>query len=305
MSAVIGLGTAALGRPEYITLHREVAADLGVDRYDRDRLEAHAHAVLDAAWDAGVRHLDTARSYGSGEAFVGSWLAAHPGRRAELRVGSKWGYTYVADFTPGAEEHEVKDHGVDTFERQWAETQQTLGQPDLYLVHSLTTDSPALADGVLLDRLRDLAAIGVRVGLSTSGADQSVALRRALALSDSPFSTVQATWNVLETSVGGLLAEAHDAGWLVVVKEAMANGRLAGPDSPLAGAAAEAGVGPDALALAAVRRQPFVDVVLSGASSVAQLHANLAASSYDGPVPDVVAEDPGSYWATRSALAWS
>lgn len=289
MSAVLGLGTAALGRPEYLNLHRDLDAELGADRYDRDRLEEHAHEVLDAAWDAGLRHLDTARSYGAGEEFVGSWLAAHPGRREELVVGSKWGYTYVAGFTPGAREHETKDHGVATFERQWRETLSALGgPPDLYLVHSLTSDSPALDSPALLDRLRELAAGGVRVGLSTSGPDQGEVLRRALSLADSPFSTVQSTWNLLEPSAAPALAEAHAAGWSVVVKEALANGRLADRDAD---------------ALAAALAQPWADVVLSGASSVAQLRANLRALEV-GAAPDPAPEPPSDYWSHRRAMAW-
>lgn len=39
------------------------------------------------------------------------------------------------------------------------------------------------------------------------------------------FDCVQATWNLLEQSAGGALAEARQAGMDVIVKEAMANGR--------------------------------------------------------------------------------
>ena len=77
----------------------------------------------------------------------------------------------------------MKDHSLATFERQWPETLQALGgTPDFYLVHSLTTDSPALDDPKLLDRLRELADSGVRVGLSTSGPHQAETLRKALKL---------------------------------------------------------------------------------------------------------------------------
>lgn len=290
----LGLGTAALGRPEYINLHTQVADDLGESRFDREVLERHAHRVLEAAWTAGIRHFDTARSYGAGEAFLGSWLAAHPGRRDEIRLGSKWGYTYVADFRPGADVHETKDHTLETFERQWAETLEALGgPPDLYLVHSLTSDSPALDDRALLARLAELRSEGVRVGLSTSGPDQGDVLLRALSLPDCPFTTVQSTWNVLETSVEPALARAHDAGYLVVVKEALANGRLAESDDQAT------------QALAAAMALPYVDVVLSGASSVEQLHANLAAASYEGEAFDLPPESPEDYWATRKSLSWS
>ena len=44
-------------------------------------MRAHAHAVLDAACDAGVRYFDAARSYGLAEEFLGSWLT-----RARVRT---------------------------------------------------------------------------------------------------------------------------------------------------------------------------------------------------------------------------
>ena len=85
-------------------------------------LESQAHAVLDEAWTLGIRHFDVARSYGLAERFLGSWLARNPGRRGGLTIGSKWGYTYVADWQVDVEMHEVKDHSLATFERQWPET---------------------------------------------------------------------------------------------------------------------------------------------------------------------------------------
>ena len=48
----VGLGMAALGRPAYINIGRD--QDLGGDR-SRGEIERRTHAVLDAAWDSGVR----------------------------------------------------------------------------------------------------------------------------------------------------------------------------------------------------------------------------------------------------------
>jgi aryl-alcohol dehydrogenase-like predicted oxidoreductase len=99
----------------------------------------------------------------------------------------------------------------------------------------------------------------------------------------------------------------------VIVKEAVANGRLTahGSPPPLAAAvAAELGVGLDALAIAAVLWQPWADVVLSGASSPAMLESNLAALRI--PPDDALqerlrdlAEPAKSYWSARSRLAWN
>ncbi|GAA1062070.1 aldo/keto reductase [Agromyces bracchium] len=307
--APLGLGLAALGRPAYITAGRD--ASLGDDR-SVDAMRSRAHAMLDAAWERGIRFIDAARSYGRAEEFLGSWLAAHPERRADLAIESKWGYAYVGDWRMDADVHERKEHSLAMLERQWPETLAALGgPPDRYLVHSLTPESPALADEALLDRLRELAASGVAVGISTSGPHQADALDAARTLPDSPFGTVQATWNLLEPSAGPALARAHDAGWFVVVKEAVANGRLtpAGDETDAAALAAADGQGLDALAIGTARAQPWADVVLSGAMTPEQLDANLASRA---PATDAavlaalaaLAEQPEAYWAARSARTW-
>jgi aryl-alcohol dehydrogenase-like predicted oxidoreductase len=299
MTSQIGLGLAALGRPGYINLGHD--QDLPPGREVED-LRRRTHELLDLAWQAGVRYFDAARSYGLAEVFLGEWLT--PERRNQLTIGSKWGYTYVADWRDDADTHEVKDHSLATFERQWPETLRALGgPPDFYLIHSLTTDSPALGDKKLLDRLSELADSGVRVGLSTSGPRQAETLRKALDLG-APFSAVQSTWNVLETSVGPALAEAHDAGWFVVVKEAVANGRLTSKagETPFNEFAKQHGVAPDSLAIGAAAAQPWADVVLSGATTADQLESNLGHRSV-GPLIEFV-EEPYEYWSERSALPW-
>ncbi len=309
-TAPLGLGLAALGRPAYVNVGH--GDDVGHGP-DVATLESQAHAVLDEAWTLGIRHFDVARSYGLAERFLGSWLARNPGRRGGLTIGSKWGYTYVADWQVDVEVHEVKDHSLATFERQWPETLEELGTPpDVYLVHSLTADSPALDDAALLARLGELAESGVRVGLSTSGATQADVLRRALALTDGPFSAVQSTWNLLEPSAGEALAEAAARGWHVAVKESVANGRLtdrASVSPALARVADLHGVGVDAVAVAAACAMP-VSVVLVGASTVDQLRSNVAAQDVVLSAAELealagLAEEPASYWSRRSDLPWT
>ena len=288
----IGLGLAALGRPGYINVGH--ADDVGGDR-SVEGMRDRAHEVLDVAVALGITYVDAARSYGRAEAFLSSWSPAAP-----VTIGSKWGYTYTADWRVDAEVHEVKDHSLATFRRQRAETDALLGDRlSLYQVHSATLDSGILDDEEVLDALR---AEPVTVGLSVSGPGQSETIRRALAIPDSPFRCVQATWNVLEPSAGPALAEAHDAGWGVIVKEALANGRLtARGDRPLVGPASS-----DALAIAAVLAQPFVDVVLSGAATAAHLRSNTRAIDVDpADVPTVTPEDSTDYWSRRSALDWT
>ena len=69
--ARLGLGLAALGRPGYLNLGH--GAQLGGDR-SVAALRARTHEVLDAAYAAGIRDFDAARSYGRAEEFLGEWL---------------------------------------------------------------------------------------------------------------------------------------------------------------------------------------------------------------------------------------
>ena len=226
----LGLGLAAIGRPAYINSGRD--RDLPGER-SRDELRARAHELLDAAYALGIRYVDTARSYGDAEQFLGSWLDDR--QPDDVVVASKWGYEYVGDWRMDVETHEVKHHDLATFERQLAESLALLGDRlRLYQVHSLTPDSPLLTDRPLLDRLAALRDSGIEIGVSTSGPRQGDAVERALALSVGGarlVTSVQSTWNLLEPSAGPALAAAHEAGCRVVVKEAVANGRLAGPEA--------------------------------------------------------------------------
>lgn len=301
----VGLGLAAVGRPAYITSGRD--ADLP----DRSvaGLRARSWSLLDAAYAAGVRYVDAARSYGLAEEFLAGWLAerGHP----DVVVGSKWGYRYAGGWRLDAPRHEVKEHSLAMFTAQLAQTRALLGgRLALYQVHSLTRESGLFTDTPLLAALSRLRAAGTRIGLSTSGPHQAEALRRALALTvdgQPLFTAAQVTWNLLEPSAGPAAAEAAEAGWAVLVKEAVANGRLTaagGPPAPLTALAAARGVTQDAVAMAAALAQPWASVVLSGAVTGAQLAQNLAALTV-GPLPDLgLAEDPGAYWAQRSARPW-
>lgn len=310
-TARIGLGLAAVGRPGYINLGRE--EDLPADR-SVDALRERTHELLDAAYAQGVRYFDAARSYGRSEEFLADWLRDRPGVD-DVVVGSKWGYTYTADWRTDAEAHEVKDHGLATYERQRAETAELLGDRlDLYQIHSVTPDSPALTDKELHAALAEAAAGGLSIGFSTSGPAQADAIRAALAVTvdgEPLFRTVQSTYNVLETSAGPALAEAHDAGLTVIVKEGMANGRLAEPHAPdaLRAVADETGLGCDAVALALVLRQPWAGVVLSGAATANQLASNLHAAVVDLGDDQLqrlaaLAETPRAYWERRGQLPW-
>lgn len=276
--ARLGLGTAALGRPGYLNLGH--GAELGEDR-SVEALRARTHEVLDFAYEAGIRDFDTARSYGRGEAFLGEWLRS---RNPEgVTISSKWGYVYTANWEVAADPPEVKHHDVDTFKRQLEETREHLGDwLDLYQIHSATRDSGVLSNDAVLSAMVEA---GVPLGLSVSGTSQAETIDAAVQLGI--FTAVQATWNLHERAAGDALAR---SGLKVIVKEGLANGRLAARD---------------AQALAVALAQPWADVVLSGAASIDVLRSNLKALETEPVDEPGLAEDSEAYWALRSSLAWN
>jgi len=316
----LGLGLAALGRPGYMTLHH--ADDLGSDRSVATMRE-HAHAVLDAAWEAGIRYFDTARSYGRGEEFLASWMEARGIPPGAAVVGSKWGYTYTAGWRADAEVHEVKEHSATVLRRQYDESRAILGgRLDLYQIHSATLETGVLDDPEVVDILARHRDAGLCVGLSVTGPRQADTVRRALEVERGGrkvFGAVQATWNLLEPSAGEALREAREAGMGVIVKEALANGRLTGRNRDPAYAAKLArlreeaerlGTTVDALALAAALARPWADVVLSGAATAGHLRSNAGALAvrWDGEAEEKLAglaEAPETFWSERGRLPWT
>jgi aryl-alcohol dehydrogenase-like predicted oxidoreductase len=316
----LGIGLASLGRPGYINLGH--ADDLEHD-YSLAAMQARAHVMLDAAYLSGIRYFDAARSYGRAEEFLGNWLRARNFPPSQIAVGSKWGYTYTAGWQVEAQAHEVKEHSLAVLQRQWHESQATLGQYlNLYQIHSATLESGVLQNVEVLTELARLKREGVLIGLTVSGPHQREVIDLALTVTVDGirvFDCVQATWNLLETSAGAALQTAHQAGLGIIIKEALANGRLtqrnqasdfASQLALLGQAAQQLNTTVDGLALAFVLAQPWVDVVLSGAAKVEHLLSNVAALKVT--IPDELmarlsglAEPPDAYWRYRSSLAWN
>lgn len=309
----LGLGLAALGRPGYINLghaHDLQSVDLTV-------MEKQAHLVLDVAYEKGIRYFDAARSYGKAETFLANWLETK--QPSDVVVGSKWGYTYTADWQVQADKHEVKEHSKENLEQQVAESTALLGNYlNLYQIHSATLDSGVLENDEVLSKLSELKQTGLKIGLSLSGVKQAETLEKALRIEQNGsrlFDTVQATYNLLETSAGKMLGAAHKEGMGIIIKEALANGRLTERNTSsdfadklfrLQRYAEHYSTTLDAFALAFVLQQPWADVVLSGATTFEQLASNIKALEV-APLLDVedFSESPETYWRVRSRLAWN
>ena len=315
----VGLGLAALGRPGYINLDRTM--DFHAQERSVEMMKTRAFAVLDAAFAAGVRYYDCARSYGLSEVFLRDWLVARSVSPEEVVIGSKWGYRYTADWqvdVPGGEAHEVKDHSLEHLLSQSAETWDILGKSGhlrLLQIHSATLESGVLDDDEVMQWMERIRSVyGWRLGLSVSGVAQDQTIRKAIKMGI--FDTVQATFNIFEQSAGSALLAAHEGGMEVIIKEGMANGRVLDPEKApaLVAAAKQLGCSADALALAAIINMPFKPLVLSGAVTQAQLEDNYKAVEVaealrgTDEIEKVMASSciPAEfYWAERSELPWN
>lgn len=308
----LGLGMAALGRPGYINLGHDEDYSKGKSK---EQMEARAHEMISFAQELGINYFDTARGYGLGEHFLESAYL-----KIDDVVGSKWGYKYTADWKTDAQKHEVKDLSVDHFLTQLEESRSILkSKLKIYHIHSATIESGVLDDKILLNKLWMLRDAGVIVGLSVSGARQTDTIEKALSITGEKgrlFESIQATFNLLETSCAQVLKKAKNCGVGVIVKEGVANGRLTNRDKVLSKNASLKAIcdkyqcSLDALALAFVLEQDWVDVVLSGASTMNQLQSNCKAleikfNDEDERILEQFSESPEDYWNTRSQLKWN
>ena len=315
----IGLGLAALGRPGYINL--EHGTDLK-SNYEVQSMQLNTLKMLDLAYSNGIRYFDAARSYGKAELFLSEWIKSKDDKE-HLTVGSKWGYTYTADWKVKTEKHEVKEHSIEVLNRQWFESKELLSDRlNIYQIHSATLDSGVLENKDVVKKLWELRFTGTVIGLTLSGVNQTTTLQKALSIkrdNDFLFQSVQATWNILERSTTDVLVEASQAGFGVIIKEAVANGRLTNKNDEtsffnkkeqLKRIAKKYNVGIDAIAIAYILQQPWVSTVLSGAVTNEQLESNLKALKVKFGMRELnilnsMVEIPEKYWKTRSELEWN
>src|SRR5262249_21668454 len=141
------------------------------------------------------------------------------------------------------------------------------------------------------------------VGLTLTGEGSRATLERALTTRTQGmrvFDVVQATFNVLEPSLGDALDAARRAGLRVIAKEVFANGRLTPANTRAEDArlsvvlgelAAQSGMSVDQLALAWVLSHGFIDLALSGAATAAQVRSH--ADALDRSLPPGVMEELG------------
>lgn len=307
----IGLGLAALGRPEYINIRTDNSIDKSEEAFKQNTFN-----VLDFAYQKGIRYFDTAPSYGKGEAFLQEWNNSK--KHTDAILGTKWGYTYVANWQLGYQgKHEIKEHSLDKLNEQWQVSINLLPELKIYQVHSATFDSGILKNRDALNKLHSIKTqFGLLIGITTSGANQKDIIAEALKIeiNNQPlFDSFQVTYNVLEQSTLSILKTLKQLNKTIIIKEALANGRVFNTNkhsTQLKTVSNKYNVGIDALALRFVIDSLEPDYVLSGASNTEQLEQNLKALNFkltpeEANNLSTLKSTPEDYWSERNKLEWN
>ena len=114
--------------------------------FGRGESEQEAFAIMDAAWDAGIRWFDTADAYGGGrsESAIGAWIRA-TGNRPRLTTKT---------YNPM---DAGQDHGLapDRILRQIETSLERLGvdRVDMYLAHEFDPQTPYAESAGAFERL--------------------------------------------------------------------------------------------------------------------------------------------------------
>jgi aryl-alcohol dehydrogenase-like predicted oxidoreductase len=262
---------------------------LGTNNFGR-RLDLEgARAVVDAAIDAGVTHIDTADIYGGGESerFLGEILS---GRRERVFVATKFGMGEGGNGSP-----EYVRRAIDA-----SLARLRTDHVDLFYYHRPDGVTPIAETVTAMQELVDEGKVR-HVGISNVSADQ---LRDAVAAA--PVAAVQNEYNLLvrdaerdvlplcrELDVGfvpyfplagGILTGKYRRGE-PMPKGTRQEGRHIGDDTfdrleALERFAAERGHTLLELAIAGLASDPGVLSVIAGAMSAEQVRANAAAGAW-------------------------
>jgi aryl-alcohol dehydrogenase-like predicted oxidoreductase len=313
----LGLGTAAMGRPQYINI-RQAAKE---EAFNLQSFKRRGMQVLDEAFEKGVRYFDTAPGYGMAEQLLGEWIQQK--KPEGIEVATKWGYTSLANFDPAAVQHEEKVHSLNKLNAQWRQSQELLPFLTTYQIHSATFNTGVLDNEGVLHRLAALKAQhNLRIGITTSGANQLEVMKHALRVEvegTQLFEAFQVTYNILDQSIAQIFDDPLLRDQRIIIKEALANGRIFPNDTfphyqPLYTSlqllASKYEVGVDAIALRFCIDSIPAFKVLSGAAEKAHLIQNLKTDQFKLTEAEIAAlrqhQIPtASYWQERSHLAWN
>ncbi len=304
---------------------------LGTMTFGAQADEAASFAILDRAWDAGVRFLDTADVYpvpmlrstiGQTERMVGRWLKQR-GRRAEAVLATK------AYFPLGAMPHQrgtSRRHLIEACEGSLRRLETD--RVDLYLCHGWDPTVPVEETLRALEDLRSSGKVLYTAISNVRSAEVAQSLLQAQQLGVAGFAGLQPRYNLLyREAEESLLPMAERFGLGVMVYNPLAGGLLSGKyrsdGEPTEGrftlgdtgetyrtrywneanlnaaraageAAAGHGLHPVTAAIAWTLGGPGISAVIIGASRPGQLDASLAGA--DAALPEPLRELLDGLW---------
>lgn len=312
----IGLGTAAIGRPQYINIKKEDS-----EIFNKTKFKQQGIHVLETAYNKGIRYFDTAPGYGMAQEILLEWLNTKKDKSIE--VATKWGYSYVANFDPNAIIHEVKDHSLQKLLSQWEKSKELMPNLTTYQIHSATFETGVLDNEEVLYKLAELKDhFQLKIGITTSGSNQVEILKKSLDITVNGtqlFDAFQVTYNMLDQSLLNIAEEMNANGKRIIIKEALANGRIFRNKNyanynplynTLEALATKYKVGVDAIALRFCIDTVNPFMVLSGASAAFQISENLKANQFEIEKQDIdllksFKVAPNDYWNERKKLSWN
>ena len=312
----LGLGTAALGRPQYINVRQNNSID-----HDLETFRKHSFQVLEDAYNSGIRYFDSAPGYGLAEGLVFEWLKTKNDNTIE--IATKWGYTYTANFDTNATIHEIKEHSLSKLNEQWDFSKQLLPYLKVYQIHSATLETGVLENDEVLEQLAFFKKThNLKIGLTTTGTNQVEVIKKALKVlidGEQLFDLFQVTYNFLDQSLKEISKDLINKNKSIIIKEAMANGRVFRNEryphynemySVLDDLSKKHKVGIDAISLKYCEQTVPKSIVLSGVSNTEQLKENLKINSFSLSINDIeilssFKTDPKLYWEERKKLQWN
>ncbi len=313
---MLGLGTAALGRPQYINIRTDKNVNPHLEVFKQNSFN-----VLEHAYQLGIRYFDTAPGYGLAEDLLLEWLQTK--NDPTIEIATKWGYTYVANFDANAKVHEVKEHSLEKLKEQWEVSKAFLPHLKIYQIHSATLETGILNNTDILKHLAFLKKEhNLQIGITTTGSNQLEVLKKALDVSvegKQLFDGFQITYNILDQSLEAIAKELVQQDKKIIIKEGVANGRIFRNSTypeytklydTLEALATKHQVGPDVIALKFCEQNIKKSIVLSGASNIEQLKSNLQVDTIPLSEEEInllksFKVDPTAYWQERKQLAWN
>jgi len=263
-----------------------------------------------------------APSYGLGEQFLLEWNNSRGYN--DVNLSTKFGYTYVANWEIGfSRRHEIKEHSISKLNAQWEVSKALLPNLKIYQIHSATLDSGVLTNDAVLSRLNELKQKhGLKIGITSSGTEQVKIIEEAQKVifdSEALFDSYQVTFNIFEQSCFDILKQLLASGKTIIIKEALANGRVFRNSKfleyqsvyeYLEQLSEKYAVGIDAIALRFIMDYLEPSLILSGASNTNQVKQNLEALNFELSNDEIsklksFAVSPQGYWQERSDLKWN